>query len=240
MCKLTVILPCAGKGERLGLPYSKEIYSFEKDKSLIDYTFDLFSAYNRSDLHFAITITEDKTDIIQHLSKYKHRFNISFTYFNPEEKDVPGSIKSTKHLLGEKNLVLLPDTILKINPSIDIVTTICNTLDNSEFAFLYKKEDSPSILTTRGALYVKGNEVVDYDDKPCDIGDRFNAYWGGLAFTKRVFDDALNTIQHFYTSTKPSFKETVLYKARAIEIDDYIDLGTWDSIKTQIYNTYVR
>lgn len=30
MSRLTVILPCAGEGSRLSLPYSKEVFSIEK------------------------------------------------------------------------------------------------------------------------------------------------------------------------------------------------------------------
>ena len=36
MRKLTVILPAAGKGSRLNLPYPKEILRVDKDKALID------------------------------------------------------------------------------------------------------------------------------------------------------------------------------------------------------------
>ena len=35
MSDLTVILPCAGEGTRLSLPYPKEVHSIEKNKSLI-------------------------------------------------------------------------------------------------------------------------------------------------------------------------------------------------------------
>ena len=67
---ITVILPCAGEGTRLSLPYPKEIHSIEKSKSLIDYSFDLFSNYGRRDVQFIVTLTEDKTDIIRYLSRY--------------------------------------------------------------------------------------------------------------------------------------------------------------------------
>ena len=107
MSNLTVILPCAGEGTRLSLPYPKEVHSIEKNKSLIDYSFDLFSNYGRRDVEFVITLNENKTELVKYLSRYKSRFNISFTFFNPAETEYTGSIKSAKHLFGEKNLVLL-------------------------------------------------------------------------------------------------------------------------------------
>ena len=42
MNKLTVILPAAGKGTRLNLPYPKEILRLNKEKAIIDSSFDLF------------------------------------------------------------------------------------------------------------------------------------------------------------------------------------------------------
>ena len=75
---ITVVMPCAGEGTRLALPYPKEIFSIEKHKSLIDYTFDLFADYGRNDVQFVITMTEDKTDIkkaiatLNRLGKYNY------------------------------------------------------------------------------------------------------------------------------------------------------------------------
>ena len=49
MKKLTVILPAAGKGSRLNLPYPKEILRVNKDKALIDNSFNLFHGLGRND-----------------------------------------------------------------------------------------------------------------------------------------------------------------------------------------------
>jgi len=149
MPNLTVILPCAGEGSRLSLPFSKEVFSLEKNKSLIDYTFDLFSNYGRKDVEFVVTINEHKTDLVKYLSRYKHRFNISFTYFNPSETEYTGSIKSAKHLFGEKNLVLLPDTFLRLKTSQDILDLVSKSLNETGFTFFYKKEESPEMLRTK-------------------------------------------------------------------------------------------
>ena len=42
MSKLTVILPAAGKGTRLNLPYPKEILRINNDEALIDNSFNFF------------------------------------------------------------------------------------------------------------------------------------------------------------------------------------------------------
>jgi len=234
MSILTVILPCAGEGTRLSLPYPKELHSLEKNKSLIDYSFDLFSNYGRRDVEFVITLNENKTELVKYLSRYKTRFNISFTYFNPTETEYTGSIKSAKHLFGEKNLVLLPDTFLKLKSSQDIVNLVSDSLNETGFTFFYKKEDNPNMLKTKGSLFIDDNNLVqEYEDKPQEDLDNFNAFWTAFAFRKRVFDNCIefmekSTLKHRLLVGE--IKNTSLYKSKAIEVEDYIDLGTWGQI----------
>lgn len=234
MAELTVILPCAGEGTRLSLPYPKEICSIEKNKSLIDYTFDLFSNYGRRDVEFVITLNENKIELVKYLSRYKHRFNISFTYFNPTETEYTGSIKSTKHLFGEKNLVLLPDTFLRLKTSEDILELVNNSLNETGFTFFFKREKSPNMLKTKGALIISDtNQVLDYEDKPQENLDKFNAFWCSFAFRKRVFDSCIEFMEKSTLNHRllvDEIKNTPIYNSRAIEVDEYIDLGTWEQI----------
>jgi NDP-sugar pyrophosphorylase family protein len=234
MSKLTVILPCAGEGTRLSLPYPKEIFSIEKHKSLIDYTFDLFSNYGRKDVDFVITINENKTEIIKYLSRYKNRFNISFTFFNPSETEYTGSIKSAKHLFGEKNLVLLPDTYLRLKKTEDIIELISNSLNETGFTFFYKKDKSHEMLRTKGALNIsEENMVLDYEDKPQEKIEKFNSFWCAFAFRRRVFDSCIEFMEKSTLNHRlivDEIKNTPIYNSKAIEVDEYIDLGTWDQI----------
>jgi dTDP-glucose pyrophosphorylase len=234
MSNLTVILPCAGEGSRLSLPYPKEIYSIQKNKCLIDYTFDLFSNYGRRDVQFVITLNENKTEIVKYLSRYKDRFNISFTYFNPIETEYTGSIKSAKHLFGEKNIVLLPDTFVKMKTSEDIVEMVNNSLNETGFTFFYKRENFPDMLKTKGALVISDdNQVLDYEDKPQENLDRFNAFWCAFSFRKRVFDSCIEFMEKSTLNHKllvDDIKNTPIYNSKAIEVDKYIDLGTWEQI----------
>ena len=234
MSDLTVILPCAGEGTRLSLPYPKELHSIEKNKSLIDYSFDLFANYGRRDVEFVITLNEKKTELVKYLSRYKSRFNISFTFFNPIETEYTGSIKSAKHLFGEKNLVLLPDTFLKLKSSQDIVNLVSDSLNETGFTFFYKKENDHKMLRTKGSLSIDDNNLVqEYEDKPQEDLNKFNAFWTAFAFRKRVFDNCIefmekSTLKHRLLVGE--IKNSNIYKSKAIEVEDYIDLGTWEQI----------
>ena len=74
--KLTVILPSAGKGTRLNLPYPKEILRLDNDNALIDNCFNFFKDYGRNQVEFIVVINEDKTD----LSNILQNIKIDITY----------------------------------------------------------------------------------------------------------------------------------------------------------------
>lgn len=234
MTKLTVILPAAGKGTRLNLPYPKEILRLNKEKALIDNSFDLFEGLGRQDVEFVVVINEDKTEIIKYLSKYKSRYNVSFTYQNPEELEYTGAIKSAKHLFGENNLVLLPDTLLTLPKGVKLTDTVHHHLKENGFAFLFKPETDEKMLTTKGCLQLGANmAVIDYEDKPSNNITRFNGYWCAFAFKKEIFDECISFMEQStlkLEQPKIVIEQTSMFKSQAIEVEDYKDLGTWNEI----------
>ena len=187
MDRLTVILPAAGKGQRLDLPYPKEIMRIEKDRGLIDYSFDLFKNFKRSEVNFVVVINEHKTEIVKYLAKYKEFFDISFTYQNPKELEYTGAIKSAKHLFGEYNLVLLPDTVLKLSPSFDIKNKLKKILDDHPFTFLFYNDPESATLKTKGCLRLnKSSLVIEYEDKPLTGLEDLMVTGVGLVFEKTI------------------------------------------------------
>jgi NDP-sugar pyrophosphorylase family protein len=240
MTPLTVILPAAGKGTRLNLPYPKEILRLNKEQALIDYCFEFFRDYGRKDVQFVVVINEEKTEIIEYLAKYKERFNISFTYQNPFEFEYTGAIKSAKHLFGEHNVILLPDAIMKLPPNIDLVEAIENSLTETGFTFFYKRENKEEMLQTKGCVAVNENGLVTaYEDKPERNFDRFNAFWCSFAFRKRAFDSAMAFMEKSTLRQRVSvdeIKETPIFESKGIEVLDYIDLGTWEEIRRLLAN----
>jgi len=231
--KLTVILPSAGKGTRLNLPYPKEILRLDNDNALIDNCFNFFKDYGRNQVEFVVVINEDKTDLIKYLAKYKDRYNISFCFQNPSEKEYTGAIKSAYHLFGEHNLVLLPDTLMKLQPGKDLFTLVTEALNETGFTYLYKEETNAEVLKTKGALQIEDDIVIDYEDKPEDVTD-FNAFWCAFAFRKRNFSECMSFMEKSTLNLRVGFDEirkTPIYKSKAIKVEDYIDLGTWPEIR---------
>ena len=236
MSKLTVILPAAGKGSRLNLPYPKEILRLDKDRALIDNCFDFFRDYGRRDVEFVVVINEDKLDIVKYLAKYKDKYNISFTFQNPHEQEYTGAIKSARHLFGEYNLVMLPDTFMKLKPEQDLCSIVKTSLMETGFTFLYKKENREELLKTKGCLKVDNNIITKYEDKPDNVKD-YNAFWCAFAFRKRTFDICINYMEKSTLNIKihqDEIEDTPIFKSQGVEVLDYVDLGTWPEIRRLI------
>jgi NDP-sugar pyrophosphorylase family protein len=240
MSALTVILPSAGNGTRLNLPYPKEILRLNDHEALIDSSFNFFRDYGRKDVEFVVVINEHKTEIISYLAKYKDRYNISFVYQNPNEYEYTGAIKSAKHLFGEHNIVLLPDTIMTLSPNTDLFDTVKHSLTETGFTFLYKQESNYDVLKTKGALFVNNENIVEqYEDKPETGYENFNAYWCAFAFRKRTFDSCMTFMEKSTLKQRidnDEIKQTPIYKSKAIKVEDYIDLGTWEEIRRVLLN----
>jgi NDP-sugar pyrophosphorylase family protein len=234
MNKLTVILPAAGKGTRLNLPYPKEILRLNQEKALIDNSFDLFDDVPRNQVEFVIVINEEKTEIVKYLAKYKSRYDVSFTYQKPDEIEYTGAIKSAKHLFGENNIVLLPDTLLTLPKGVSLAQTVQHRLAKYEFAFLFKPETDEQMLMTKGCVQLdESMGVLAYEDKPLDNIYKFNGYWCSFAFKKRAFDQCIAFMEQSTLKLgrpKLLIEQTPIFKSKSIEVEDFKDLGTWDQI----------
>ena len=234
MEKLTVILPAAGKGTRLNLPYPKEILRLNSEKALIDYSFDLFNGLKHDEVEFVVIINEEKTEIIKYLSKYKSKYNISFTYQKPDEYEYTGAIKSAMHLFGDKNIVLLPDTLLTLSKNVNLANLVSLRLKEDSFTFLFKSETSEKMLRTKGCLKLDDySRVLAYEDKPSQNISGFNGYWCAFAFKKQVFDECISFMEQSTLKLEQpqiSIEQTPIFRSKVIEVEDYKDLGTWAEI----------
>jgi len=238
MTKLNVILPAAGKGSRLNLPYPKEILRFDNDKALIDCSLDLFSAAKRTEVQFTVVIDESKTEIVKYLAKYKNCYDFNFVFQKPDEIEYTGAIKSAKHTFLHQNLVLLPDTVLKLKSPNKLLEQVRSVLLRQNFVFLAKKSQEHSLLRTKGCLSLNELDRVEaYYDKPQTGLERFNAYWCAFAFTPKIFDEALSFMELStlrQSAPELSFGCPSLYNSEIIEVENFLDLGTWDQLRRYI------
>ena len=74
----------------------------------------------------------------------------------------------------------------------------------------------------KGAIYVneEGN-VVEYEDKPTDKVEMYNAFWCAFAFRKRNFFECINFMEKSTLKQKHSINEiaqTPIFGSKVIEV----------------------
>ena len=164
--KINIIIPCAGKGTRLNLPYAKEIHRINRDTSLIDLSLNL--CVNDKDIISEIIIVTDpsKKDLINYLNKWKKNFNIKICFFNHNFHEWAGSIMSAKNYFSQKNVVLLPDSLITQYKNQSTLRSMNVNLDKNDVCFALKKEKNKNKLLSVGALNVKNDKINNFCDKP--------------------------------------------------------------------------
>ena len=134
----------------------------------------------------------------------------------------------------ENNIVLLPDTLLTLPKDVSLAQTVQHHLDKYEFAFLFKPETDKQMLMTKGCVQLDENmRVLAYEDKPSDNIFKFNGYWCSFAFKKGAFDECIAFMEQSTLNVEKStvqIRDTPIFKSKAIQVEDYKDLGTWEEI----------
>ena len=109
------LIPCAGKGSRLGLPFSKEMFPdvhSEEFRPIILHTIEAFKKAGIIDI--IITFNPNKTDLLNYLGNGK-QFGVNLSYcMHPIAKSLPESLNEAYHLIRDKRVVFaMPDTIIQ-------------------------------------------------------------------------------------------------------------------------------
>lgn len=227
---MKVILPCAGKGTRLGLPYPKEMHLIAKQTALIDLTFKRLE--NHSDLisEVIIILAPEKASLVEYLAKWKERFYLKFVFFDDRNHEWAGSILSAEQEFGEKNLVFLPDTFLVGLPEFPIVPTFDTELEKNSVCFGYLPTEDRKTLKSLGALKVVKDQVEGFCDKPAENNPAyFNAFWTTFGFKQDVSRPLLELMTRSIQG-KPVDLRDVSSAATAFPVKEYKDLGVWPNI----------
>ena len=129
---------------------------------------------------------------------------------------------------------------MKLKNNGDLFELVKNSLTETGFTFLYKDEIDQEVLKTKGALYVDDEKIVkNYQDKPQSNLEQFNAFWCAFAFRRRTFKSCMDFMEKSTLKQDVSDMEilnTPIYNSKAIDVEDYVDLGTWEEIKRLLIN----
>ncbi len=232
---LSIILPCAGDGLRLGLDIPKELYEVQSGVPLIQYSLNHIIAAHEINIHIQVLIVTKpgKTQVVDYIrNTLPRQIPIIPIDFDHNYEEWPGSIYSAKAYYTEYNLVLLPDSYLTIPPNQSLLQVMLSALQNHSLVFGTRLCSDPTSLQNLGALYVEDNSTITrFQDKPQKDQHLYNGYWGCFGFRKDIADELHDFLIKSVKKHAVNYNDRSFYPAWSFEVDDYYDLGTWSRIE---------
>ena len=247
--RLTVILPCAGQGSRLGLKTPKELFEIVPGIRLIDFSLQhILAVAQKKNIHItaAVVIRPGKSEVAEYVSQRLPGIAVKTVMFNPRYQEWPGSVYSAQEVFSKNNLVLLPDSYLSLmTPSREktiatrdsrgktLAESVSEALSRSKVVFGCIECRDGERLKTLGAVKIEKGIVTALRDKPQPGKQResFNGFWGCYAFTKKygkpLYDFLISSVHH---RSLPLTGQP-FYPPGVIPVADYYDLGTRENIE---------
>jgi glucose-1-phosphate thymidylyltransferase len=236
--ELIGLIPAAGKGVRLGLPYPKELYPVIRDnhfKPVSQFVLDCMTEAGIK--HIVFVINETKHQLIGYFGN-GHRFDCDISYVVQDrtrrrgESTSPGlaqALDSAYHLIKGKTVCFgMADTIM--NPSnvfAQAIEAIVPTLDVILVLFPTERPEKFGMVRMD-----REERVVEIVDKPrvTELEDM----WGCIAwqprFTEFLHDSVRAGVGDFAIILNNAIAEGLNFGAVKPLAGSYIDLGTYDEI----------
>lgn len=221
-----VVLPCGGEGQRLELPYPKELHVVLPGKSLIDFTLERLANLTRP-FCVVVILSSGKDAIRRHLERRWPHLDVR--YVLQSEPGFVGALWATVPELRTSNLLLLPDQWLEEEGALEAAFALLE--NGASTAVLSHQPRDRSSIADDGALRVEEGCVLAMEEKPGPVrAQEFNAIWCGIGFQGRVAPELFRSLGALCAKGAYSPEEWLaspLYRAPALTVRDYIDLGVW-------------
>jgi len=237
--ELIGLIPAAGKGERLRLPYPKELHPIihhNQYKPISQFVLENLTAAGID--HFVFVINETKHQLIGYFGD-GHRFGCHISYVVQERREKssrstsPGlghALDAAYHLVRGKTVLFgMADTIME---PVGLFARMLDsaTLDDEVILGLFPT-DRPHRF---------GMVAFDADDRVLQIIDKpretdLTHMWGCIIW-RPPFSDHLHTcisggeIADFATIMNVALKAGMRFRAVRFDEGTYLDLGTYDDI----------
>ena len=233
------LIPAAGRGIRLGLPYPKELYPIIRDnkyKPISQYIVESFICAGIQ--HIIFVITDRKHQLIGYFGDGS-RFGCNFSYVVQENQKEnissksPGlahALNSAHHLTKDQYVCFgMPDTIVKPTTAISqLLSNMDSHLDLLLGLFPIKRPEKSAAVVTD-----KDQKVTQIIDKPKFTDIRYG--WACMVwsptFTNHLSECVCNKkILDFAEIMNQGIKSGFNVKGIPIKNGEYTDLGTYEDI----------
>jgi len=233
------LVPAAGKGVRLGLPYPKELYPVIRDNHYKPIAQFVLNNLTTAGLrHIVFVINETKHQLIGYFGD-GHRFgcNISYVVQEPAnshgQSTSPGlahALDSAYHLTQGKTVFFgMADTIMQPH---NVFAYACETAapDDDVILVLFPTERPEKF----GMVRLDGDQrVVEIVDKPKQTD--LTEMWGCIIWRPRFTEHLYECVRHKGISDFAEIMNSAIslglrFRGVSIANGTYIDLGTYDEI----------
>lgn len=233
------LIPAAGKGLRLGLPYPKELYPIIKDnryKPVSQFVLENMTASNIR--HIIFVVNDTKHQLMGYFGN-GHRFgcDISYVVQEPVEENrstSPGladALNSAYHLIkgqtvcfGMADTIMTPKDLFRLAlddfpPDYDVLLGLFPTIRPEKFGMVELQEDQ---------------SVARIVDKPTQTN--LKLMWGIIVwkspFTEHLHDCLTKKqIYDFAKIMNLAIQHGMKFRGLPFETSSYADLGTYEEIR---------
>jgi glucose-1-phosphate thymidylyltransferase len=237
--ELIGLIPAAGKGVRLGLPYPKELYPVIRENRYKPISQFVVNDMTVAGLkHIVFVINDTKHQLIGFFGD-GHRFgcNLSYVVQEPntlvERSTSPGlahALDSAYHLVRGKTVCFgMADTIMQ--PEDVYLKGINAAGPEDDVILILFTTDRPEKF---GMVMVDSNQrVIRIDDKPANTD--LTEMWGSIIWRPRFTEFLHEMVWSQGVSDFAQIMNKAIdsgYKFKGVHIEDgiYIDLGTYEEI----------
>lgn len=242
MIELIGLIPAAGKGTRLGLPYPKELYPIVRNntyKPLSQFTVEAILEANVK--HLVFVINETKHQFIGYYGDGS-RFNCNFSYVvqenyennNSKSSGLIQALNSSYHLIKNKTVLFgMADTLLYPKNCFNYV--LDNFSNNkSDLTFGLFPIESRNLSKSAIVKINSINRVEAIYDKPDSIGDIPNLGWAFIiwspVFTEFLHESINERPDSDFASVLNKAVDSFNLTGFQVPQGKYLDLGTYDDI----------
>ena len=232
------LIPAAGKGVRLGLPYPKELYPVIRDnrfKPISQFVVDNLTQTGLD--HIVFVINETKHQLISYFGD-GHRFGCYISYVVQERReDTDGStspgladaLDAAYHLTQGKTVCFgMADTIMQ--PSDIFKRALMKSKEDDDVILVLFPTDRPEKFGM--VHYDNDNQVLEIIDKPSETN--LIEMWGCIIWRARFTEYLHASVQAGVSDFAQILNNAIAdgVKIGCVHNDEgvYIDLGTYDEI----------
>jgi glucose-1-phosphate thymidylyltransferase len=232
------LVPAAGKGIRLGLPYPKELYPIIRNnryKPVAQFVLD--DLVNCGIRHVVFVINESKHQLIGYLGD-GNRFGVHISFVVQDSKGMengstsPGlahALDSAYHLARGKTVYFgMPDTIMSPAGIFARLRDSSDAVDDLVLALFPTKRPEKFGMVRLD----RNNRVLEIVDKPAKTDLAY--MWGCIMwrgrFTEYLHSCLSNGVSDFAAILNSAIRTGMTARGVAIGNGTYQDLGTYDEI----------